>query len=297
MNKKKHKKYALFIGRWQPFHLGHKYIIDKALKDGNNVAIAIRDTELSDKNPYTVEQRKEMIKRVYGDRVKTLKICDIESINIGREVGYDVNRIEVPEEIKKISGTDQRKEVIPNDTPDEVKEYIASVSPTFWFVGLPCSGKSTLAKKLKEVLADKNRHIIHFDGDLLRSGLNEDLGFSEEDREENLRRAAHLAKMFNEKGHSVVCSFITPTKEMRNMIRNIIPNLTFVYVKCPLDVCKERDVKGMYAKAEKGEIENFTGVDSPFEEPENAEVIVNSDELSEEEALEKIIQEAEQISL
>lgn len=297
-NLKRHKKYALFIGRWQPFHLGHKYLIDRALEEGKNVAIAVRDTELSEKNPYTLDQRIEMIKRVYKDyqdRVQVFPICDIESINIGRNVGYEVKRIEVPENIQKISGTENRKQVIPADVVEEVKKYIASISPTFWFLGLPCSGKSTLAKKLGDYLADKNRRILHFDGDVLRGGLNQDLGFSDEDRKENLRRAAHLAKLFNEKGHTVTCSFITPTREMREMIRKVIPNLTFIYVKCSLETCKKRDVKGMYQKAERGEIKNFTGVDAPFEEPQNADIVVDSEKDDPDSCLLRILKQAKQI--
>lgn len=287
---KRHQKYALFIGRWQPFHLGHKHIVDKALQQGKNVAIAVRETELSDKNPFTVEQRMEMIKKVYGDKVKVFPICDVESINIGRKVGYEVNRIDAPDEIKKISGTKERKEVIPTNVPEEVRAYIASVSPTFWFFGLPCSGKSTLAKELEKHFLDKNRRVFHLDGDLLRSGLNKDLGFSPEDREENLRRAAHLAKMLNETGHMVMCSFITPTKKTRDMVRDIIPNVTMIYTKCSLEECKRRDVKGMYERAERGEIKNFTGVDAPFEEPEEADIVVDTEKLNVEESIQHIIE-------
>lgn len=292
---KKHKKYALFIGRWQPFHLGHKYIIDKALKEGKNVAIAVRETEISEKNPYTVEQRIEMIRKIYGDRVKVFPICDIESINIGRNVGYEIKKIEVPEQIKEISGTEIRKEPISSDVPDEIRKYIASISPTFWFTGLPCSGKSTLAKKLKEYLEDKHRRIFHLDGDLLRKGICQDLGFSDKDRKENLRRAAHLAKLLNETGLLVVASFITPTEEMRKMIRAIVPNLTLIYLKCSLETCMNRDTKGMYERAKKGEIKNFTGIDAPFEEPQNADIVIDTEHNNPQACLEQIIKDAKQI--
>ena len=287
---KKHKKYALFIGRWQPFHLGHKYLVDKALEKGKNVAIAVRETELSDKNPFTVEQRIEMIKKVYGDKVNVFAICDIESVNIGRKVGYDINRIDVPDDIEKISGTETRKEVIPTNVPDEVRAYVASVSPTFWFFGLPCSGKSTLAKELEKHFLDKSRRVFHLDGDLLRDGLNKDLGFSSEDREENLRRAAHLAKLLNETGHMVMCSFITPTEKTREMVKEIIPNVKMIYVKCSLEECIRRDVKGMYEKAKRGEIKEFTGINAPFEEPESPDLLIDSEEMGVEESIERIIE-------
>jgi len=300
----KHKKYALYIGRWQPFHLGHKYIIDQALKKNKNIAIAIRDTEISEKNPYTVEQRLEMIKKVYEKQVqngqmKIFPIVDIESINIGRKVGYDVNRIDVPEEIKKISGTKIRNGKSLIHVAKKVREYLITVSPTFWFFGLPCSGKSTLAKELKKALADKNNHIINLDGDVLRNGLNKDLGFSSKDRQENLRRAAHLAKLFNEKGHTSICAFVTPRQKMRKMITKIIGNVCWIYTKCSVEECARRDVKGMYKQAKAGKIKNFTGISAPFDEPDKKEnaIIVDTENNSIKECLKTIIQQAKQIDL
>ena len=285
---KKHKRYALFIGRWQPFHHGHKYIIDQALAEGKDVAVGIRDTELSERNPYTVEQRTQMIKEVYGDTVKIQPLLDIESINIGRKVGYDVNRYDVPQDIEEISGTKIRESKSSSDVPDEVKSYISTISPTYWFVGLPCSGKSTLATELKEHLADNNRRVIHFDGDTLRDGLNQDLGFSAQDREENLRRSAYLAKMFNEQGNTVICSFITPLKDNRDMIKEIVPNVQFIYVNASVEKCIERDVKGMYKMAQEGKIKNFTGVDDPFEAPQDA-IVADTENQTVEESLQTIL--------
>ncbi len=194
-----HKRYALFIGRWQPFHNGHKYIIDQAVKEGKNVCVAIRDTEISEANPYTIEQRIEMIWRVYGDSVKTIVLPDIESINIGRKVGYGVNRIDPPENIGRISGTKIRSGK-GFEMPSEVAEYVKTLRTTLWLTGLPCAGKTTLAKRIKEELDNKGYVTTHLDGDDVRGALNADLGFSEEDRKENLRRIAHVAKLFNKSG-------------------------------------------------------------------------------------------------
>ena len=293
--KTKHKRYALFIGRWQPFHLGHKYLVDQALKQGKYVAVAIRDTELSEQNPFTVEQRKEMIKRVYGNRVRVFKMCDIESVNIGRKVGYDVNRIEVPDEIKKISGTKVRESNLKVDVPEAIRNYIATISPTLWFVGLPCSGKTTLAKRLKGYLVDRERRVVHLDGDILRQGLNKDLGFSDKDRRENLRRTAYLAKYFNEQGNTVLASFVSPTKEMRKMIKKIVPNLIFIYVKASVKECIKRDVKGMYKLAKEGKIKKFTGIDAPFEEAKEATVMVDTEKNSIDQCVKKIIKESKLI--
>jgi adenylylsulfate kinase len=293
----KHKKYALFIGRWQPFHVGHKYLVDQALQKGKNVAIAIRDTELSEKNPFTIEQRKEMIYKIYGNRVKVFEMCDIESINIGRKVGYDVNRIDVPNKIKKVSGTKVRESGMSIDLPEEIRDYVATLSPTIWFVGLPCSGKTTLAKRLKGHLEDKNRRVIHLDGDVLRKGLNQDLGFSDKDRKENLRRTAYLAKYFNEQGNTVLASFVTPTKAMRKMVKKIIPNITFIYVKASVKECAKRDVKGMYKLAQEGKIQKFTGISSPFEEAKEADVTVNTEKETIDQSIKKIIKQAKAIDL
>jgi len=283
-----HKKYALFIGRWQPFHNGHKYLIDNALEKGENVCIAIRDTEISDKNLYTAEQRGEMIKRVYGERVEIIVIPDIKSINIGRNVGYDVNIVEPPADIGTISGTNVRAGK-DNNVPKEVAEYIKLLRTTLWFTGLPCSGKTTLAKRLKEELDNCGFKTVHLDADDVRSALNSDLGFSSEDRRENLRRVAHVAKLFNENGNFVIASFVSPAEEYRQMAKEIIGNFKLVFVKCSPKTCEERDVKGMYKKARNGEIRDFTSVSAPFEEPANSDIVVDTEHSSLEECVSEIL--------
>jgi len=225
-----HKRYAMFIGRWQPFHNGHKYLIDDAIIKGQDVCIAIRDTETSEKNPYTVDQRVEMIKRVYGNKVMISVIPDIASINIGRKVGYDVNRIDPPKQIEKISGTNVRAGIDTN-IPLEVAEYIKTLRMTLWITGLPCSGKTTLAKRIKEELDNRSYRTIHLDGDDVRGKLNADLGFSAEDRKENLRRVAHIAKLFNENGNFVIASFVSPSNQLRQMVAGIICTKKLVQAK------------------------------------------------------------------
>jgi len=283
-----HKKYALFVGRWQPFHSGHKYIIDQAIEKGENVCIAIRNTEISDDNPFTVEQRAEMIKRVYGDKVDIMVIPDIKSINIGRNVGYDINITDVPQHIKKISGTNVREGRECN-VPSEVSEYIKTLTTTLWFTGLPCSGKTTLAKRVKEELENMGYNVVHLDGDNIRSGINSDLGFSTQDRKENLRRVAHIAKLFNENKNFVIASFITPTNESRETVKEIVGNLKLVYVKCSAETCEKRDSKEMYKKARKGEIKDFTGISAPFEEPKKADIIVDTESQDIETCTKKIL--------
>jgi len=271
-----HKRFAMFIGRWQPFHNGHKFLIDSALAKGEHVCIAIRNTEISEKNPYTVEQRIEMIRRVYGDNVETIILPDIKSINIGRKVGYDVNRVDPPEHIGKISGTNVRAGKDAN-VPPEVAEYVKTLNTTLWLTGLPCSGKTTLAKRLKEELDNRGYKAVSLDGDDVRGKLNEDLGFSEEDRNENLRRIAHVAKLFNQNGNFVIASFVSPANKYRKMVRDIIGNFKLAYLNCSVKACEKRDVKGMYKKARKGEIKCFTGISASFEEPEDADITVDTE--------------------
>ncbi|WP_129113713.1 adenylyl-sulfate kinase [Halegenticoccus tardaugens] len=160
---------------------------------------------------------------------------------------------------------------------------------TRWLFGLPCSGKTTLAEGLI------GPSTVHLDGDYLRNTLNSDLGFSKEDRTENLRRAAGVAQALNEQGFDVVASFITPYRSQRELIAEKIEDVSFIHVNAPIEVCEDRDVKGMYERARKGEIEGFTGIDAPFEEPEIEEIglEVRTATLSEEESIKKINTELE----
>jgi len=148
---------------------------------------------------------------------------------------------------------------------------------TLWLTGQPCSGKTTLSIKLREEMDRRNIHTVNLDGDDVRGGLNMDLGFSEKDRKENLRRVAYVAQLFNENGSFVIATFITPMNALRQMVRGIIRNFSLCYVKCSPAVCESRDVKGMYKKARRGEIPDFTGVTAPFEVPLNPEMIVDTE--------------------
>ncbi|MFA5005172.1 MAG: adenylyl-sulfate kinase, partial [Candidatus Omnitrophota bacterium] len=176
-----------------------------------------------------------------------------------------------------------------SSVPAEVAEYIKLLHTTLWLTGLPCSGKTTLSKRLKEELDNRGFKAVHLDADDIRTKLNADLGFSPDERKENLRRVAHVAKLFNENGNFVVTSFVSPTNEYRKMIKDIIGNFKLVFVKCPAEVCAGRDVKGMYKKAKAGELKDFTGVSAPFEEPNDADVVVDTERLGVEECVAKIL--------
>ncbi|MEL7161436.1 MAG: adenylyl-sulfate kinase [Bacteroidota bacterium] len=139
----------------------------------------------------------------------------------------------------------------------------------YWLTGLSGSGKSTIATTVERQLFEAGAFVVLLDGDNIRTGLCKDLGFSLEDRRENIRRIAEAAKLFLGAGAQVLCSFVSPTREIRNLARHIVGADDFheVFVNTPLEVCEARDVKGLYAKARRGEIKGFTGIDSPYEPP------------------------------
>ncbi|MDP5169934.1 MAG: adenylyl-sulfate kinase [Bacteroidia bacterium] len=148
--------------------------------------------------------------------------------------------------------------------------FLNQRSVVLWLTGLSGSGKSTIAQALEQKLHEAGYFTKLLDGDNIRVGLNNNLGFSEEDRTENIRRIAEAAKLFLEGGIITLCSFVSPTNDIRNMAREIIGSDDFleVYVNAPIEVCEDRDVKGLYQKARAGMIKQFTGIDSPFESPE-----------------------------
>lgn len=148
----------------------------------------------------------------------------------------------------------------------------------FWFFGLSGSGKSAITRIAEEMLNEKGILCFRLDGDNLRSGLNSDLGFSIEDRKENIRRAAEAAKLMAKAGIVVLSTFITPLNENRESAQKILGDYYHgIYVKCSVDVCEKRDPKGLYKKAKKGEIKDFTGVSAPFEEPDQCSFTINTE--------------------
>ncbi|SKB59857.1 adenylylsulfate kinase [Salegentibacter salinarum] len=160
-----------------------------------------------------------------------------------------------------------------------------------WFTGLSGSGKSTLANLVEKKLFETGIKTFSLDGDNIRSGLNKDLRFSADDRKENLRRIAEVAKLFIESGTVVIASFISPLKKDREYLKKTIGRQNFieVFVNTSLDECERRDVKGLYKKARAGEIKNFTGIDAPYEKPENPDLEIKTEEENLEDALKRIV--------
>ena len=151
-----------------------------------------------------------------------------------------------------------------------------------WFTGLSASGKSTIAGALEQILTRQGYHTYLLDGDNVRHGLCKDLGFSDEDRKENIRRVGEVAKLGVDAGLIILAAFISPFRSDRRIVRDILPEGQFVevFVDAPLELCKQRDPKGLYQKAERGEIKQFTGIDSPYEIPQSPEVTLNAGDLS-----------------
>ncbi|MCD7033850.1 adenylyl-sulfate kinase [Metabacillus sp. GX 13764] len=162
---------------------------------------------------------------------------------------------------------------------------------TVWLTGLSGSGKSTIANLLSHELFNRETQVYVLDGDNIRQGLNGDLGFSEEDRVENIRRIGEVSKLFVDSGSVVVTAFISPFRDDRKQVRELLQEKEFieVYVKCPLEECENRDPKGLYKKARSGQIKNFTGLDSPYEEPDQPEYVLETDKKSPEECTAQLL--------
>ena len=202
---------SLFIGRWQPFHTGHKELIDVVLKEGGKVVIAVRDTPISESNPYSAEERVNLIKNEYKDNsnVEVIAIPDIKEVCYGRDVGWGIRRIRLEKQIEEVSATKIRN----------------SQKGVIWLTGNVGSGKTSLAYLLKESLS-----AVVLDGDELRASISTDLGFSKDDRDEHNMRVARLAKLLNSQGFNVVVSVIAPFQATRDKITELIKPY-WIYVK------------------------------------------------------------------
>ncbi|MDR7249408.1 MULTISPECIES: adenylyl-sulfate kinase [Bacillus] len=176
-------------------------------------------------------------------------------------------------------------------TKKEYQQKNNHKSGIIWLTGLSGSGKSTIANAAARELFEQGYQVTVLDGDNVRHGLNKDLGFSDDDRKENIRRIGEVAKLFVEQGTIVITAFISPFQEDRRIVRQLVEAGEFheVFVKCDLNVCEERDPKGLYKKARNGEIPFFTGIDSPYEEPAAPELVLDTGELSREESKQRLV--------
>jgi adenylyl-sulfate kinase len=165
---------------------------------------------------------------------------------------------------------------------------MANTGFTIWFTGLSGSGKSTLSEIIEERLKARGRNIEILDGDIVRTHLSKGLGFSREDRDTNIKRIAFVCSLLTRNGVICISAAIAPYSEAREWARHEIKNFVEVYVKCPIEVCRQRDVKGLYKLVDEGKIKNFTGVDDPYEEPEHPELVIETAKESVEESVERI---------
>ncbi|MEI8337657.1 MAG: adenylyl-sulfate kinase [bacterium] len=202
---------SLFIGRWQPFHPGHKELIGVVLNEGGKVVIAVRDTPISENNPYKIEERIKFIEKEYegNENVEVIAIPDIKEVCYGRDVGWGIRKIRLGEQSEEVSATKIRN----------------SQKGIIWLTGNVGSGKTSLAYLLKERL-----NAVVLDGDELRASISTDLGFSKEDREEHNLRVARLAKLLNSQNYNVVVSVIAPFQSTRDKITELIKPF-WIYVK------------------------------------------------------------------
>ena len=173
----------------------------------------------------------------------------------------------------------------------ELRKKLINQKPILiWLSGISGSGKSTIANELEKKLYENNFLSYLLDGDNIRIGLNKDLGFTDDDRKENIRRISEVSRLMLDAGLIVITAFISPFKEERQLAKSLVlkENYFLVHVDCSVEKCEERDVKGLYKKARAGEIKNFTGIDSPYEVPENPNLIVNTEKESVDESVKKI---------
>jgi len=291
MDKEKKLNTALIIGRWQPWHEGHRELFKAALSRAERVAIGVRATHDTDqKNPFSFEEVKKFIdedlKKDYSGKYVVVELPNITDVIYGRDVGYNVEKITFEDEVEKISATNVRKSM--NLTP--VKHEVDSLErekrsghkgAVIWLTGLSGSGKTTLAQKIERRLFDKGCNVYMLDGDNIRDGLNSNLGFSDADREENIRRIGEVAALFARAGFIVITAFISPfMNDRKKALKAFKDNSYEIYLSCDLETCEKRDPKGLYKKARIGEIKDFTGIDSPYEVPKSPNLEIDTQSLS-----------------
>lgn len=177
-----------------------------------------------------------------------------------------------------------------NVSREDREELLKQKGVILWFTGLSGSGKSTVASSLEKRLHDMGKLTYTLDGDNVRHGLNSDLGFSDEDRVENIRRIGEISKFFVDAGVITIATFVSPFREDRQKVRDLLgEDFVEIYIDCPIEVCEKRDPKGIYKKARAGEIKHFTGIDSPYESPINPEIVVSTHLNTLDECVDKLV--------
>ena len=224
MSKYKKQKTALIIGRWQPWHKGHRSLFEAALERAERVVIGVRHTHASDKNnPFSFDEVKKFINddlKNYSGKYDIIELPNITNFIYGRDVGYKVEKISLDNDIEKISATQIRKSMNLTPVNHDLKSFertrrFGHEGGVLWFTGLSGSGKSTLARVLERKLFDEGYNVYMLDADNVRNGLNSNLGFSNEDRNENIRRVGEVSALFSQAGFLVLSAFISPFEKER----------------------------------------------------------------------------------
>jgi len=258
-------------------HSGEYLAVKKLQKN----EIAVCDIALADQVVYdTFQKNKELGNFVLIDRVTNMtSACGVIEHSLRRSENLTWQKLDITREVRA--------------------EKLGQKPVTIWFTGLSGSGKSTLANELEKVLTLQGKHTMLLDGDNIRMGLNQDLGFDEKGRIENIRRIAEVSKLMNDAGLIVLTAFISPYESDREKAREIIGEENFieVYVSTPLEVCEERDVKGLYKKARDGKIPNFTGISSPYEAPRNPSIVIDTSKVSLEQAVEAVMHKIDEFCI
>ena len=275
-----HKQYSLFPCRFQviPPHEGHQAILQFLLDEGLNILICLRKEDGTKKNPYTVAQRTVALEMLYAKeisegRIVIIGIPDITEVVHGRNVGWKVRKIKLPTRIESVSATQIRAaKLLWGDIAEK------GIGLSIWFTGLPCSGKSSTANSLADLLEAAGHKVTLLDGDEVRMLLSKGLGFTRADRNANILRIGFVASEVVKHGGVAICAAVSPYRETRGEIRKQIGEQSFieVFVDTPLKVCEQRDMKGLYAKARRGEIENFTGISDPYEAPVQPNMVLDT---------------------
>ena len=287
MSKFTKQKTALIIGRWQPWHKGHRELFKAALERAERVAIGVRHTFATDgKNPFSFDEVRafidEDLSKDYTGLYDIVELPNITNVIYGRDVGYKVEKISLGDDVEKISATQVRKSM--NLTPvshnvsyDERTKRNGHEGGVLWLTGLSGSGKTTLAQLAERELYTLGCSVYMLDGDNLRDGLNSNLGFSAQDRGENIRRASEVASLLSSTGCIVIASFISPFILDRENARKVCKNNFYeIFLSAELDICEKRDPKGLYKKARDGIIKDFTGIGSPYDIPTNPDLVIES---------------------
>jgi adenylylsulfate kinase len=266
---------SLLIGRFQPLHEGHSTLVRKLLAEGRKVVIGLRDGPRSNANPYNAEERTAMFEKAFGNQVSIITIPEDGALEVvrGRDVGWDLRTLSVESQLEQVSATAVRA------STGKVK------GKTLWFTGLPSAGKTTLAAKVVRQTVG----FILLDGDDVRQTV-ENYNMDQNARLMHLSYMAFTCQQLNRCGINVAAAFVTPLREHRARIKEILPDVNFIWLKCSAETCAARDPKGLWKRASQGTLSQLTGAGGEWEDPVETALTVATDSMPEDAAFDLIKQ-------